>query len=188
MAESCHIFGIRHHGPGSARSLRAALEALSPDCILIEGPPEAEAVLSLAADKEMKPPVAILIHEAEKPQRAVYYPFAIFSPEWQAIQFGDSKKTPVGFMDLPQAIQMGIAIREEAEAKAAEPNADGEAEVEETEPLDDAGVGEEEPSNLEPVVAATEMHAALNRDPISYLAQAAGYSDSERWWEHMVEH
>ena len=34
------IFGIRHHGPGSARSLRAALEQLRPDAILVEGPPD----------------------------------------------------------------------------------------------------------------------------------------------------
>ena len=27
-AERMHLFGIRHHGPGSARSLRAALDAL----------------------------------------------------------------------------------------------------------------------------------------------------------------
>ncbi|WP_170159778.1 DUF5682 family protein, partial [Calidithermus terrae] len=42
-----HIFGIRHHGPGSARSLKAALEALRPDCILVEGPPEADPLLPL---------------------------------------------------------------------------------------------------------------------------------------------
>ena len=42
------ILGIRHHGPGSARSLRHALEELRPDCILIEGPPDAENVLALA--------------------------------------------------------------------------------------------------------------------------------------------
>ncbi len=26
-----HVFGIRHHGPGSARSLGAALDALAPE-------------------------------------------------------------------------------------------------------------------------------------------------------------
>ena len=34
-----HLFGIRHHGPGCARSLLRALDELRPDCILIEGPP-----------------------------------------------------------------------------------------------------------------------------------------------------
>ena len=40
------IFGIRHHGPGCARSLSLALEDWQPDCILLEGPPEGESVLS----------------------------------------------------------------------------------------------------------------------------------------------
>ena len=31
------VFGIRHHGPGSARSLQRALQALQPDTVLIEG-------------------------------------------------------------------------------------------------------------------------------------------------------
>ena len=44
-----HIFGIRHHGPGSAWSLREALEALEPDCLLVEGPPDAREVLPLLA-------------------------------------------------------------------------------------------------------------------------------------------
>jgi hypothetical protein len=37
-----HVLGIRHHGPGSARSLGAALAALAPDVVLIEGPPDAD--------------------------------------------------------------------------------------------------------------------------------------------------
>ena len=41
---SRHVFGVRHHGPGSARSLRRALDALQPDVVLVEGPPDADAV------------------------------------------------------------------------------------------------------------------------------------------------
>ena len=32
-----HLFGIRHHGPGSAHSLLNALQQLQPDIILLEG-------------------------------------------------------------------------------------------------------------------------------------------------------
>jgi hypothetical protein len=159
-----HIFGVRHHGPGSARSLREALDALKPDCILVEGPPDAEEVLSLVAHKEMKPPVALLIYDPEKPQRSCYYPFAQFSPEWQAVQAGVSRKVPVRFMDLPQGVHMAIEAEKEAKAAAATVT-HGESEA-----------GEEE--------APADIHI----DPISHLASAAGYSDSERWWEHMVEH
>ena len=36
------IYGIRHHGPGCARSLLAALKAQQPDLILLESPAEVE--------------------------------------------------------------------------------------------------------------------------------------------------
>ena len=42
-----HLFGIRHHGPGSARSLLHALEQLEPDCLLVEGPPDGRRNLPL---------------------------------------------------------------------------------------------------------------------------------------------
>ena len=39
------ILGIRHHGPGSARSVRDELRRLAPDLVLVEGAPEANGVL-----------------------------------------------------------------------------------------------------------------------------------------------
>lgn len=100
-----HLFGIRHHGPGSARSLCEALDALCPDVILIEGPPDAERVLPLLAHEAMTPPVALLIYAPDEPKHAVFYPFAEFSPEWQAARYGLQHGVPVRFMDLPQAHQ-----------------------------------------------------------------------------------
>ncbi|MBO0860150.1 MAG: hypothetical protein J2P21_17095 [Chloracidobacterium sp.] len=104
-----NIFGIRHHGPGSARSLRQALETLRPDCLLVEGPPDAAGVLPLLTHPQMKPPVALLIYPPDQPQRAVFYPFAVFSPEWQALEYGLSRKIAVRFMDLPQSHQFAVA-------------------------------------------------------------------------------
>lgn len=170
------IFGIRHHGPGSARSLRRALESLSPDCVLVEGPPDAESVLPLLAHAEMQPPVALLIYDPENPQRSVYYPFAHFSPEWQAIQYALSRNIPVRFMDLPQSIQMGLEAEAQTKAEAAQLTPSDSAEEQESEVLTAAPV------------ETQHLQAPVHSDPLSYLAQAAGYSDSERWWEHMVEH
>lgn len=112
-----HIFGIRHHGPGSARSLLQALEALRPDAILVEGPPDAAEVLPLLIHEQMQPPVALLIHAQDDPKRAVFYPFAIFSPEWQALQYALTNNIPVRFMDLPQTHQLGPANEENDEAE-----------------------------------------------------------------------
>src|SRR5712691_10740385 len=81
------LYGVRHHGPGSARSLRAALEEQRPDVVLIEGPPEADGLVALAADPEMRPPVALLGYVPGEPKTAAFWPFAVFSPEWQAIGY-----------------------------------------------------------------------------------------------------
>jgi hypothetical protein len=111
---SLHVFGIRHHGPGSARSLVAALRALEPDAVLIEGPPDADAIVPLAIDPAMTPPVAILIHAADRPGHAVFYPFADHSPEWQAMRFALERALPVRFIDLPQAVRLAAPAADAA--------------------------------------------------------------------------
>ena len=103
------LFGVRHHGPGSARSLRAALEEHHPDVVLIEGPPEADGLVALAADPEMRPPVALLGYVPGEPKKAAFWPFAVFSPEWQAIGYALGAGIPVRFCDLPAAHQLAMA-------------------------------------------------------------------------------
>ena len=95
MASAPHIFGIRHHGPGSARRLLEALGALRPSVVLIEGPSDASDLLPMLADAAMAPPVALLTYAADDPARAIFWPFATYSPEYQAACWaarnGDSK-------------------------------------------------------------------------------------------------
>lgn len=158
-----HLFGIRHHGPGSARSLRQSLENLEPDLILVEGPPDAAGVIEQVVSPDMSPPVAILIYAPEQPQQAVYYPFAVFSPEWQALDYGFQHQVPVQWMDLPQTHQ--LALRQQLDQQYEPPEAEG-----------DAG-------NVFPESSLPE----IRQDPLFWLAQAAGFNDSERWWERMVE-
>lgn len=161
------FFGIRHHGPGCARSLLEALMALGPDCLLIEGPPEAEGVLASAVHAEMEPPVALLLYCPEDPRLASFYPFAEFSPEWQAILFGLERQMPVRFMDLPQAHD--LALRQQAdEVPALEVMT-----VEKTD-ADEASSDEETPADI-------------SEDPLDWLGRAAGYGDGETWWNQMVE-
>jgi hypothetical protein len=160
---SHRCFGVRHHGPGCARSLVTALEAMNPDAVLIEGPPDAAEVLPLAGLAEMKPPVALLVYPVDTPARAVFYPFAEFSPEWQAIRFALARGIPVRFMDLPQYHR--LANRPDAPAADAE--------------KDEASEGET------PVEGHDDDIARV--DPIGALATAAGFPDSELWWEHEIE-
>ncbi len=175
---SIHVFGIRHHGPGGARSLRAALEALQPDIILVEGPPDAQEVLPLITHQDMQPPVALLIYAPDNPKHAVYYPFTYFSPEWQALRYALENTIPTRFMDLPQAIQLAKRESETVPADQQQPDA--------------AAVNVPSPSPTEPPISPdTESQSvparALEDDPLALLARAAGYSDYERWWEEQIE-
>jgi hypothetical protein len=100
------VFGVRHHGPGCARSLRAALQDLAPDIVLVEGPPEGDSLLPLIVDETMQLPVAILVYRPDLPRRAAFFPLAVFSPEWQALQYAAEHSIPARFCDLPQAIAL----------------------------------------------------------------------------------
>ncbi|GAA1977452.1 DUF5682 family protein [Catenulispora subtropica] len=153
------LLGIRHHGPGSARAVAAALAELRPDAILIEGPPEADALIPMAAHPSMRPPVALLVYADADPSRAGFWPFAEFSPEWIAMCFGVEAGVPVRFIDLPASHRFAEVAGEESE--------DG--------PVDRAESGEPR---------VPEIHRT---DPIAALAEAAGYDDPERWWEDVVE-
>ncbi len=107
-SERVRVFGIRHHGPGSARALVRALDDLKPDIVLIEGPPEADAIVDLAGDPGMTPPVALLAYapgDGGDERHAAFWPFAEFSPEWQAIRHAAGAGVPVRFCDLPAAHQ-----------------------------------------------------------------------------------
>ncbi|GAA1857774.1 DUF5682 family protein [Myceligenerans crystallogenes] len=203
------VLGIRHHGPGSARSVARALEALRPDVVLIEGPPEADDVAALAGNPGLVPPVALLAY-AEPPKRSAsrtaeagsgdppasetadeadvmtrdagrprsaFWPFAVFSPEWQALTWAAAHDVPVRFIDLPAAAHLALDdIIEAGDENAGAGN--GEDETPDDENPDDATVVRAEP----------EAEIPVHQDPLGRLAAAAGYGDAERWWEDLVEH
>ncbi len=101
------VLGIRHHGPGSARAVLAALTDLQPDRVLIEGPPEADGLVAFATDPDLVPPVALLAYRNDDPAASAFWPFAVFSPEWQAMSWAARRGVPVSFMDLPAAVLLG---------------------------------------------------------------------------------
>lgn len=206
--QTVRLFGIRHHGPGCARSLLRALEAMQPDCLLIEGPPDGESVLPFVLEPAMRPPVALLVYAPEDSRRAVFYPFAEFSPEWQALRYGLSRSLPVRFMDLPITHQFGLDKASEDECRAAdekalqeaenaapetgadtpEPTAQGEDEADATGPS--AGSGAAGASKADGTDGTAEDDASgedVYGDPLDWLGRAAGYGDGEAWWNHMVE-
>jgi hypothetical protein len=148
--EGVRLFGVRHHGPGSARSVVHALEAFDPDAVLIEGPPDANELLPYASRADLEPPVALLVYAQDTPSKAVMYPFAKFSPEWQAMLFALKRQRVVRFIDLPHTHRFADLQEDEDDASRAEAD-------------------------------------VLRADPLRPLALAAGYGDTERWWDHLIE-
>ncbi len=120
MDDRVHLFGIRHHGPGSAASLLAALEAVQPAAVLIEGPADADALLPYAAAPGMKPPLALLAYQADEPRNSAFYPMAAFSPEWCAMRWAVQHGRPVRFIDWPAALSLAWQPKP-VEAETAEP-------------------------------------------------------------------
>ncbi|MDI9901850.1 DUF5682 family protein [Rhodococcus sp. IEGM 1409] len=135
------VFGIRHHGPGSARSVRQGLEEFSPDVVLIEGPSDADPLVMLAASESMEPPIALLAYATGEPSKAAFWPFAVFSPEWQALQWAANNGVQARFCDLP-------AFN---------------------------------------VLADQGIRTTRDGDPLAELAAAAGFDDTERWWDSVIE-
>lgn len=157
------IFGIRHHGPGSARSLLQALEAWQPDALLIEGPTDADKLIQHVG--KLKPPVAALVYNPKDLRQASYFPFAEFSPEWQAILFGLKQNIPTAFMDLPMNLNFGLQ----------NPDALVQQTLDFQENTEGGNFSKE-----------NEQLKIVN-DPLRTLAELAGYTDSERWWEVTFE-
>ncbi|YCM42471.1 DUF5682 family protein [Verrucomicrobiaceae bacterium 227] len=114
------IYGIRHHGPGCARSLVKALSSQEPDLILIESPLETEALFEEVLAEGMKPPIAMLVYQSDSPGVASFYPFARFSPEWQASLWAAENKVPVRAFDLPAAHSFALKAEDEDVTETAE--------------------------------------------------------------------
>lgn len=165
-ATDLRLFGIRHHGPGSAASLVAALHAFRPAIVLLECPADGEAALATLRDPALVPPVALLLYNPKQQGQASFLPFAEFSPEWQAVQWCFANEAHVRCFDLPMALRFGLAeevlspLAEEADAAGAAAETTGAEAL----PTPDLGA-----------------------DPVAYLARLAGYADSEQWWETHLE-
>jgi len=182
--------------------------------VLVEGPPDAQAVLAALLSDNMQPPVALLSYCPDEPQRAVYHPFAVFSPEWQALRWALEKQVPVSFIDLPVMHQMALdkareaeeAARLEAEAASAaeDANADTGApppasatapaapalaatDATDTAEASSASDAEADTSTAPPAAETPDTAPAYRTDPLNWLAQAAGHADGESWWNHTVE-
>ncbi|MDO5681601.1 MAG: DUF5682 family protein [Propionibacteriaceae bacterium] len=203
------VLGVRHHGPGSARAVRRVLQAYRPEVVLIEGPPEADSLVKLVGDAGMVPPVALLAYAPEAPGTASFWPFAVFSPEWQALTWAVEAGVPVRFCDLPAGAMLAArtasdAVTDLGDAELGDElpglfevgdgparNEEGVADEADSEQADagqayggQAGAAPEGPGLWEPDDPASDL---AHSDPLAVLARLAGYDDPERWWDDVME-
>ena len=175
-ADRVAVLGVRHHGPGSARSVVAELDRLRPGVVLVEGPADADPLLALAAAPGMAPPVALLAYAPEAPRLSSFWPFAVFSPEWQALTWAARHAVPVRFCDLPAGAVLAQREAEQADREAEQ--ADREAQ----QPDPGADRADDDADAYEAFDGSL-----FSLDPIGEMAAAAGYDDPERWWDDVVE-
>ena len=103
-----HIFGIRHLSPAGAWHLKNFLTEKNPRLVLVEGPCDFDDALPWFSNREVKPPVAVLAYTKEAPVRTILYPFAEYSPEYQAILWAHEHKKECRFIDLPSEVFLAL--------------------------------------------------------------------------------
>lgn len=113
MEKQPFVFGIRHLSPAGAYYVREFLEQADPELVLIEGPADFTDLIEDLRAEEVKPPVAVMAYTKELPIRTVLYPFAEYSPEYQALLWAGEHGRSCRFCDLPSDVFLGMrAVRE----------------------------------------------------------------------------
>ena len=106
-------FGIRHFSPAGAYFLRQFLDEVKPSLVLIEGPADFDFLIDDIVSKKLVPPFAIMAYTKEAPIDTILYPFAEYSPEYQAILWARENNTECHFFDLESDIILGLEKRDD---------------------------------------------------------------------------
>jgi hypothetical protein len=97
-------FPVRHHSPTAAVMARALIGELRPAAVLIEGPSDFNDRLGeLGLPHELPIAIYSYVRLADDRRRGAYYPFCVYSPEWQAFCAARECGAVVRFIDLPYA-------------------------------------------------------------------------------------
>ena len=108
-------FGVRHLSPAAAFQLRRALDRVRPELVLVEGPSDLNDQIHWLCRPDTQLPAAILAFTQTPPVHTILWPFAVYSPEIQAILWAHEHGVACRFMDLPSSVFLAF---EEASAEA----------------------------------------------------------------------
>lgn len=114
-AEHVIIFGIRHLSPAGAWHLRRLLDEVQPQAVLVEGPSDFTEELGHLVSQGTKPPVAVMAYTDDTPIRTILYPFAEYSPEYQAILWAHEHQRECRFIDLPSRVFLALPREEDGD-------------------------------------------------------------------------
>src|SRR6185295_11526913 len=116
--QGVHLFPVRHHSPRSASCLRAWLQTVRPELILIEGPSDAEALIPIITDPDSQPPIAILAYSTDGKPQSCMWPFVRYSPEYEALRWAREHGVKARFVDWPSGAALGAARQTAREAES----------------------------------------------------------------------
>jgi hypothetical protein len=95
------FFPVRHHSPAAARLVGEAIERVRPHAVLIEGPSDFnEHWAELWRPHRLPIAIYSYVSWAGGARSGVFYPFCVYSPEWQAIQTARAREIHAEFIDL----------------------------------------------------------------------------------------
>nr|WP_285891153.1 DUF5682 family protein [Paenibacillus pasadenensis] len=188
--------------PAGSLHLLALLEEVQPTAVLIEGPSDAGEAAAQLAGNGVVPPVALLAYTDELPIRTLLYPFADYSPEYQALRWAAQNGRLARLIDLPTSAALALkercrnleAERLEAESCEQDEDADGDAGADSITP---AGLPAESPQQVpageipdKTAVTPYEETALplLQHRLNERIAELAGEPDYETYWERNFEH
>ena len=160
-------YPVRHHSPACAWHLERVIERYAPNCILVEGPENANHLIPVLTHPDTKAPVALyyayrdsaglLDPEHGEETFRCYYPFLDHSPELAALRAAAARGVPGRFMDLPYG-EILLATREARGLRAKE----------------------------EKLSYASDRYLAANRFQ-RLLCEKAGLRSFEEFWEKYFE-
>lgn len=205
MEKKPYVFGVRHLSPAGAYHLRDFLDEVKPKRILVEGPSDfTKLILDLTGPK-VKPPVAVMAYTLQSPISSILYPFAVYSPEYQALLWARENECDCRFMDLPSGVFLALqdlkerqeqerllrieARRQQAAKEAGETGVRMDAAdslraqaADNTETADDTSAAHSAGSDAVPEEAA-EPEFNVYRE----LDRICGEDSHETFWEHVLE-
>jgi len=119
VLERVHLFPVRHHSPRTSAVLRAFLDHVRPEIVLVEGPSDATSLIELLVDPETRPPVAILGFRTDGVPASSVWPFAAYSPEYVALRWAAVHRVRAAFIDIPVGHSLSRVPPEEQDDAAA---------------------------------------------------------------------